>query len=73
VIGPICEPGANIQADDALEEVLDAVGSGVFSPTDPHRHLGTVDALRSSDWFLVTDDFSSYAATQRQVVRRRGG
>jgi starch phosphorylase len=60
-------PAANISADDALEEVLDAVGSGVFSPTDPHRHAGTVGSLRTSDWFLVTDDFTSYSAKQREV------
>jgi starch phosphorylase len=61
------DPRANIQADEALAEVLDAVGSGVFSPTDPQRHRGTVDNLTNSDWFLVTDDFTSYSAMQRRI------
>lgn len=61
------DPAANIEADPALAEVLEAVGSGVFSPNDPHRHSGIVDSLRSSDWFLVTDDFTSYSAMQREV------
>ena len=51
----------------SLKEVLDAVESGVFSPTDPARHRGTVEALRSSDWFLVTADFAAYDAAQREV------
>ena len=61
------DPRANIEAEPALEEVLDAVGSGVFSPSDPKRHLGTVDALRNSDWFMVTADFNAYAAAQRKI------
>ncbi|MDQ0469645.1 glycogen/starch/alpha-glucan phosphorylase [Labrys wisconsinensis] len=60
-------PRANIEADPALAEVLDAVGSGVFSPADPQRHRGTVDNLTNSDWFLVTDDFTSYSAMQRRI------
>jgi starch phosphorylase len=60
-------PSDNIGASPVLHEVLDAVESGVFSPTDRERHRGTVQALRSSDWFFVTDDFDAYAARQRDV------
>ncbi|MDQ0394590.1 glycogen/starch/alpha-glucan phosphorylase [Labrys monachus] len=60
-------PGDTIAASHALAEVLDAVESGVFSPTDPERHKGTVQTLRTSDWFLVTDDFDAYTAMQRKI------
>src|SRR5262249_34302415 len=61
------DPRVNIAADPTLEEVLEAVESGVFSPGDPQRHRGTVENLRRSDYFLVTDDFTSYGAAQRAV------
>ncbi|MFN8830835.1 MAG: glycogen/starch/alpha-glucan phosphorylase [Labrys sp. (in: a-proteobacteria)] len=61
------DPRAIIAGTPALREVLEAVGSGVFSPTDPHRHSGTVEALTNSDWFLLTADFASYSKAQRQV------
>ena len=60
-------PRENIAANPLLEEVLDAVASGVFSPSDPERHRGTVEALRSTDWFMVTADFAAYAEAQREV------
>ena len=53
-----------------LREVLDAVGSGVFSPGDPGRFTELVDVLTHHDHFLVTDDFDSYAAAQREVAAR---
>lgn len=60
-------PRALVAGNPMLEEVLEAVGAGVFSPDDPHRHKGTVDALLTSDWFLVTADFAAYAAAQREI------
>jgi starch phosphorylase len=61
------KPMDNIAADPSLQEVLDAIESGVFSPADPARHRGTIEALRSTDWFMLTADFSSYYATQRKI------
>jgi starch phosphorylase len=61
------QPAENIAASPALTEVLAAVESGVFSPTDRDRHKGTAQNLRTSDWFLVTDDFDAYSATQRKI------
>ncbi len=45
--------------------MLDAVGSGVFSPDDPHRYRELVDILTDHDHFLVTADFDAYVAAQR--------
>ena len=48
--------------------VLDALGSGVFSPGDTHRYRPIIDSLTQSDWFMVAADFDDYAATQREVA-----
>ncbi|MDE8348678.1 MAG: glycogen/starch/alpha-glucan phosphorylase [Acidocella sp.] len=50
-----------------LHEVLDAIGSGVFSPNDPHRYTDLVNILTHHDHFLVCADFDSYYARQRDV------
>jgi starch phosphorylase len=50
-----------------LAEVLDAVGSGVFSPGEPDRFRSLVDALTWHDHFLVTADFDAYYDAQRRV------
>jgi len=60
-------PRANLEADETLKAVLDAVRSGTFSPTDRQRYRGVVDNLTNSDWFLVTDDFTSYGKAQRAI------
>jgi starch phosphorylase len=52
-----------------LAEVLEAVGSGVFSPGEPDRFRGLVDALTYHDHFLVSADFDAYYETQRRVAQ----
>jgi starch phosphorylase len=51
---------ADIAASPALAAVLDAIGSGAFSPDDPGRYSGLVDGIRHYDHFLVAADFDSY-------------
>ncbi|HVL72406.1 MAG TPA: glycogen/starch/alpha-glucan phosphorylase [Beijerinckiaceae bacterium] len=58
-----------IAASPRLSAVLDAVGSGAFSPDDPGRFRPLVDSLRWADPFLVTADFEAYWAAQREVDR----
>ncbi len=53
-----------------LEEALEQIEKGVFSPDDPDRYKGLVADLRASDYFLVTADFDSYYAAQRSVGTR---
>jgi starch phosphorylase len=59
-----------IAASPMLAEVLDAVGSGVFSPGEPDRFGGLVNAVRHYDHFMVAADFDAYAAAQRDVDAR---
>src|SRR5262249_10337017 len=65
-------PGARetIAGNPALQQVLDAVGNGVFSPDEPHRFRELADDLIGNDHFLVTADFDAYAAAQRRVAEK---
>jgi starch phosphorylase len=53
-----------------LREVLDEIGSGVFSPDDPERYRELVDVLTHHDHFMVSADFDSFAVAQRNVAAR---
>ena len=53
-----------------LARAIDAIANGVFSPGDPTRFHGIVDALRHHDFFLVCPDFESYAQAQSNVDAR---
>ncbi len=53
-----------------LSQVLESIGSGVFSPGEPDRYKPLVDALTYHDYFMVTADFESYYTTQRSVFRK---
>jgi starch phosphorylase len=53
-----------------LQQVLDAIESGVFSREEPDRYRELVDDLRTTDWFMVTADFDAYADTQSEVAMR---
>ena len=58
---------ATIAASPDLSRAIDAIGSGMFSPTDPDRYRDLVDVLTHHDHFMVSADFDSYAARQRDV------
>jgi starch phosphorylase len=53
-----------------LEEALEQVEKGVFSPDDCDRYRDLVAGLRAADWFMVAADFDSFYETQRQVEER---
>ena len=53
-----------------LHQVLEQVGSGVFSPSEPDLYKDLVESLLDHDHFLVLSDFESYSMTQRQVAAR---
>ncbi|WMT89852.1 glycogen/starch/alpha-glucan phosphorylase [Pelagibacterium sp. H642] len=60
-------PRELIEASQALREVIEAIGSGVFSPDDRGRYRHLMDGLYDHDWFMVARDFDAYCAAQRQV------
>ena len=61
------DSSARIAASPVLRDVLDELGSGVFSPDDRDRYRGLVDVLRHHDYFMVCADFDAYWATQMRV------
>ena len=63
-------PREVIEGSPELQQALNAIASGVFSPDDPDRYKGLVGGLYDSDWFMVAADFDAYAEAQRQVDRR---
>jgi len=53
-----------------LQRALDAIGSGLFSPSEPDRFRDLVDVVTYHDHFLVSADFEAYAAAQREVAAK---
>jgi len=64
------EMGDVVADSERLEAALGAIRAGVFSPDDPARYFGLVDALLYDDRFMVCADFEAYWAAQRQVDKR---
>jgi starch phosphorylase len=58
---------AAIAASSRLNDVLQAIRSGVFSPDDPSRYSALIDGLVAYDRFLVCADFDAYWDAQRRV------
>ncbi|MDD2059973.1 glycogen/starch/alpha-glucan phosphorylase [Pseudomonas sp. GD03860] len=58
---------AAIGASHRLNDVLQAIRGGVFSPDDPARYVGLVDSLVAYDRFLVCADFDAYWEAQLRV------
>ena len=62
------QPMRYYESTPALKAVLDAIGSGAFSPDDPGRYRGLVDSLLwGGDHYLLLADYASYVATQARV------
>jgi starch phosphorylase len=60
-------PGEVAAADPVLQQVLAAIGGGLFSPDEPGRYRGLVDSLLQVDHYLLLADYADYVATQRRV------
>jgi len=56
-----------VAASPMLQQVLDQVSSGVFSPSQPDLYKDLVSSLLDHDHFLVLSDFESYADAQAKV------
>jgi starch phosphorylase len=62
------DPWARVDADPALRQALEMIGSGYFAPHDPELFRPVVDSLtRGGDPFMVLEDFASYEAAQARV------
>jgi starch phosphorylase len=55
-------------SDPRLKAVLDAIAHGTFSPGEPDRYRGLVDALLwGGDHYLLLADFAGYVSAQQRV------
>jgi starch phosphorylase len=50
-----------------LQQVLDQIGAGSFSPAQPDLYSGLLNGLVLHDHFLTLGDFVDYAKAQRTV------
>jgi starch phosphorylase len=60
-------PRVAIDASRELQQALNSISSGVFSPDDRERYAGLMQGIYQHDWFMVAADFDAYAQAQRQV------
>ncbi len=58
-----------IEASETLQQVLQAIAEGQFSPGQPDRYHGLVHRVWHHDYFLVADDFDAYLAAQKEADR----
>jgi starch phosphorylase len=56
------------ESNPTLRAALDAISSGQFSPDEPDRYRGVVDALLAGgDYYKLLADYDAYVAAQRRV------
>ena len=70
------QPMRHYESNPQLKQVLDAISGGAFSPGEPGRYRGLVDALLwGGDHYLLLADYASYVETQARVdaLYRQGG
>jgi len=58
-----------IEANPELQEVLEMIGNGYFTPQDPGLFGSLVDELRNQDYYCLMADYAAYIETQSQVNR----
>ncbi|WP_225027332.1 glycogen/starch/alpha-glucan phosphorylase [Xinfangfangia pollutisoli] len=56
-----------IEASQSLQDVLQMIAEGRFSPDEPGRYHGIVHGMWHHDYFLVSADFDAYHAAQGRV------
>ena len=56
-----------VEENNRLRAVIEAIGSGAFSPGEPERYRGFVDGLQNRDTYMLMADFGDYVATQARV------
>jgi glycogen phosphorylase len=64
------EPWEHYRKDRELKAVIDAIGSGMFSPKEPRLFQPIVDSLlNGGDTWLVLADFRAYLEAQERVAQ----
>ena len=64
------QPMRLYESNPRLRTVLDAIAGGAFSPEEPGRYRGLIDALLwGGDHYLLLADYNAYVETQERVDR----
>ncbi|MBL0086726.1 MAG: glycogen/starch/alpha-glucan phosphorylase [Ideonella sp.] len=61
------DPSLYVEENLALRRVLDAIGSGLFSHSEPDRYRALVQPLLHHDPYMLMADFADYVRTQSRV------
>ena len=61
------DPRTIYRQNAELRGVMDLIGSGALSHSDPNLFRHLVDGLLSHDWFMLLADYQSYVDCQTQV------
>jgi len=61
------DPRLYAEESQALQQVLDAIGGGVFSWGEPDRYRSLVQPLLHRDPYMLLADFADYVHAQEQV------
>ena len=67
--GQAYRPRGIYETNAALREVLDQLGSGLFSRGDEGLFRGVVDSLLHDDYYMLCADFQGYLEAQAEVER----
>jgi len=59
-------PWEYVEQNNELKNVLHMIGSGYFSPEEPHRFQGILDSL-NTDYFMLMADYAAYVTCQQEV------
>lgn len=62
------QPTEYVDANAELQEVIERIRSGFFSPEDPNQYETLVNGLLTSDPYLLCADFASYLECQDRVA-----
>jgi starch phosphorylase len=61
------DPKLYVEENPALRKVLDAIGGGAFSHSEPDRYRALVQPLLHHDPYMLMADFTDYVRVQCQV------
>ncbi len=61
------DPRLHVEYSRRLRAVLDAIGGGTFSPSEPDRYRSLVQPLLAHDPYLLLADFDDYLRAQAEV------
>jgi starch phosphorylase len=66
------DPRVHVAASPRLQQVIESLASGFFSPDDPERYRPVIDELLGRDTYKHCADFEPYVTMHEEVARVYG-